>query len=197
MQSNPLVATILQILRENPNGFSEHQLLTRLALEDSALQSLLGDTTELQLFRKHFLVMNALYTLRPRLMAEGFCLNISPLKIQLQSVLTPFAEGLPDTGGQHALSDYYLDWRHFEQSSSDSVDKLLRTFWQRYFVDDKQQAALAVLQLEASANWTDIRARYRRLAAVHHPDRGGEAEQFRRVQEAYELLACCRGTVRN
>lgn len=197
MHSNPLVTPVLQILREHPEGLSEHELLTRLALEDSALQSLLGDSAELQLFRKHFLVMNALYSLRPRLLAEGFCVNISPLKIQLQSVSTASGESLPDAAGQQALSDYYLDWQHFEQSSCDSVEKLLRSFWQRYFVEDNQLAALAVLQLEASANWTEIRNRYRRLAALHHPDRGGEAEQFRRVQEAYELLACCRSPVRN
>lgn len=171
--------------------------MRQLALEQSSLQEVLGDSADLQLYRKHFLVMNALYTLQPILWAEGFCLSISPLNIQLQPVTTPTGETFPENAGQQALRDYYLDWEHFEQSTDRSVNKLLHSFWQRYFAKDKQDAALAVLQLEASASWTEIRARYRRLAAVHHPDRGGDGEQFRQVQEAYELLACCRAPARS
>ncbi|KAF2818838.1 heat shock protein DnaJ, partial [Ophiobolus disseminans] len=51
------------------------------------------------------------------------------------------------------------------------------------------------LGLDASASNSDIKAAYRRLALVHHPDKNltaaGEATdaaEFRRVNEAYELL---------
>src|SRR5699024_6592789 len=46
----------------------------------------------------------------------------------------------------------------------------------------------AVLGLEPDAEAATIRAAYRRAARQHHPDRGGSAEQFHRVQEAWEVL---------
>lgn len=46
----------------------------------------------------------------------------------------------------------------------------------------------AVLGLEPDADPGAVRAAYRRAAREHHPDRGGSAEQFHRVQEAWEVL---------
>ena len=33
-----------------------------------------------------------------------------------------------------------------------------------------------------------IKNAYRKLASKHHPDKGGNAEQFKKVQEAYDVL---------
>lgn len=33
-----------------------------------------------------------------------------------------------------------------------------------------------------------IKQQYRKLARTHHPDRGGNAETFKRINEAYEVL---------
>lgn len=35
----------------------------------------------------------------------------------------------------------------------------------------------------------DIRKAYHKLAREHHPDKGGDAEKFKKVQEAYEILS--------
>lgn len=49
-------------------------------------------------------------------------------------------------------------------------------------------AALAVLGLEAEASAEAIKQAHRRLVKRHHPDMGGSAEAFRRVNEAYQRL---------
>ena len=38
----------------------------------------------------------------------------------------------------------------------------------------------------AAASREAIEAAYRRLRSQHHPDKGGDAEEFQRVQRAFE-----------
>jgi hypothetical protein len=49
--------------------------------------------------------------------------------------------------------------------------------------------ALAVLGLSWPCTAGEVKAAYRRLALASHPDRGGSAEGFRQVREAYERVA--------
>ena len=43
-----------------------------------------------------------------------------------------------------------------------------------------------VLGVPKGASRTDIDAAYKRLRSQHHPDRGGDGEQFHRITKAYE-----------
>jgi curved DNA-binding protein CbpA len=45
-----------------------------------------------------------------------------------------------------------------------------------------------VLGLEPGATAEAIKRAHRRLVKLHHPDMGGSAEAFRRVNEAYQQL---------
>ena len=45
-----------------------------------------------------------------------------------------------------------------------------------------------ILGLQNFASLNDIRRAYRRLALRHHPDRGGDAERMKELNQAYEYL---------
>lgn len=45
------------------------------------------------------------------------------------------------------------------------------------------------LGLSKNATPEEIRKAYRSLARQHHPDKGGDPEQFKKIQEAYEVLS--------
>jgi len=54
---------------------------------------------------------------------------------------------------------------------------------------DRQRAeALGILELTWGATRTAVKAAHRRLVKIHHPDMGGDAESFRRINAAYQLL---------
>jgi len=47
----------------------------------------------------------------------------------------------------------------------------------------------AVLGIPREAQDADVKKAYRKLAREHHPDKGGDTEKFKKVQEAYEVLS--------
>ena len=54
--------------------------------------------------------------------------------------------------------------------------------------DPRRVVALSVLGLEWGASTQAIKQAHRRLVKQHHPDVGGTAEAFRRVNDAYQFL---------
>ncbi|EIE26510.1 DnaJ protein, partial [Coccomyxa subellipsoidea C-169] len=50
-------------------------------------------------------------------------------------------------------------------------------------------ALYSILQLDKSATSDDIKKAYRECARIHHPDKGGSAERFAKVQAAFETLS--------
>lgn len=46
-----------------------------------------------------------------------------------------------------------------------------------------------VLGLTKDASEADIKKAYRKLAMKHHPDKGGDPEQFKKIQGAYDILS--------
>lgn len=45
------------------------------------------------------------------------------------------------------------------------------------------------LQISIDATDEEIKIQYRALAMIHHPDKGGDEEKFKRIKEAYEILS--------
>jgi len=193
---NPLVIVILKILRDTHESLSLYKLIKileksgyKLADDDSK------ESNEMVLFRKNFIVMNALYQIKSDLCSTGMELFISSLKIELIPVSTDKEKDLTVQIADEALSKYYLDWENFHMIDEAGVEKLLESFWvcftnheknQNYI--DKRLDSLQVLGLESSASWKDIQQTYRQLITVYHPDKGGDSLKFIKIREAYLTL---------
>lgn len=185
---NPLKIAVLHIVRTATASISEYELIGLLKKETSRLPSLC-DSQQLALFQIHFLVMNALYQLQAELREEGLYLAISPLAIVLHPAADKDAKSLVGDDGEQKLREYYLDLRHLHDTGEEDVLKLLGSFWQRYNALDQAGDAYRCLDATPADSWTLIQKNYRRLAAKHHPDRGGDVKKFLAVREAYEILS--------
>lgn len=185
---NPLLPLVLRLLRAQPAGISEYELLKQIEA-DGAHFAQAGDDAQLALFQKHFLIMNALYRLQESLWRdERLWLMISPLRIALETIDHCAAETKLAPHADDALRAYYLDWQQFIATDSAAVTELLTSFWTRFAAHDQRDEALATLQLDGNADRDTIKRQYRRLAAATHPDRGGDAAQFLAIRAAYEVL---------
>ena len=188
-----LQSEILKILKVHPGGVSEFDLLQELS---DPVADFIGDVDgNIGLFRQHFVLMHCLYRLQQTLWnANNEVLHISPLKINVE-----VCEGKGKGKGKGkdslmaeaidpSLRDYYLDWNHYANISEEEVDGLLENFWQQYVRFVQQDEAWGILNLPADSPWKVIAARYRELAAEHHPDKGGSSETFIKIRGAYESL---------
>jgi DnaJ-domain-containing protein 1 len=180
---------LFTILEQRPEGVTEHALLRLLQAErgDDFPDGLFRDP--LALFRAHFLLFHALYRLREQLLADAAgSLQIDPRAIRLTPCPAPAARSLAD---HDPMRDYYLDLANLEDTGAEDVERLLGAFWARYFAGSRRSEALAALGLAPSADLDTAQRRYRELAMQHHPDRGGDPEQFRRIREAIAILRRC------
>lgn len=189
---NPLVGPILAILKKSPNGISEFDILK--ALKDLLPAfSQLADDSNLQLFRQHFLIMNALYQLQTSLwQEENLVLDITATRITLFS-----ASQVKLSGSTHLsdsvdakLAAYYLDWDEYEKTDADEVSRLLNSFFKGIsLTGNDRDTALKTLEIDAeNPTKADIKQQYRKLAQQHHPDRGGDQDRFIDLRQAYEYL---------
>jgi hypothetical protein len=59
-----------------------------------------------------------------------------------------------------------------------------------------EQDPFFVLGVRPGASMDQVRSRYRELALVHHPDRGGDPNQMRRILRAYDQIRVLHATGR-
>lgn len=201
LNENPVALAIMSVLKNTDNVISLYDLIKHieaLGLYFFDLDENLSN--ELLLFRKNFIVMNALYQIQSDIKHTGFILYISSLKILLYSDV-PSQNELSITDiheskrVDESLSEYYLNWDNYDSANQQSVDHLLNSFWKRFqnynqfnSNQDKRSYALQILGVESSASWKDIQYAYRQKIASCHPDKGGTSHQFIEIREAFEFL---------
>ncbi|MCK5861282.1 MAG: J domain-containing protein [Candidatus Hydrogenedentes bacterium] len=56
------------------------------------------------------------------------------------------------------------------------------------------EVCFRLLGLSPSASWEEIERAYRKKAKIHHPDRGGDDDAMRALNEAYNKIKAIRRT---
>lgn len=169
--------------------FEEYSLIK--ILEKQALfEGLENLPASLGLFAKHFLTRRGLYQSQSFWQAKGCRLEFGLMRIKLVKYHDPIvADGQALMGlGEQAIADFYGDINVLKEATQESVNNLLSDFWQRYDAYINASDAYAALNIKPDATWVDIQKAYRKLAAKHHPDKGGNAEAFGRIKKAYDQL---------
>jgi len=179
------IASVETLLDEHHTGVKEHDLLRRLD-EIGAFNALNADAgSSLLLFQKHFLLFHVLYSIHHQRVADRRgALQISPLLIRQLD----YVDADTQIGEVDRLSAYYLDPGNLVSATEDNVNQLLDAFWVRFLKNEKRGDALGVLGLSDPVTDGEIVKRYRKLASVHHPDRGGDKTRIQAINEAYALL---------
>ncbi|OEF11006.1 DNA-J related domain-containing protein [Aliivibrio logei] len=189
---NPLVWPLFEVLQELNQAWKVHTLSAYLI--EKGLLKQLDESVDKDLFKRNFLIMNALYQLQIELYPEQW-LQVEAMNIQLFSELeTKNNQQTIDTA--HPLREYYLDWINYQVEEGE-VQRLLNEFWNNYrrYLGGTNASSMDRIQalkrfgLSESATEKEIRKQWRKLAMQHHPDReSGNAEQFRVMCEAWNVL---------
>jgi hypothetical protein len=103
-----------------------------------------------------------------------------------------------------SLKEYYLDWDNLAAETAESINTMLDDFWQQFNDANigvsslSKKEALAELGFkEQGVNKDDeldlpskimLKQRYRQLSNMHHPDKGGCPETFKKINLAYRAL---------
>jgi len=190
---NPLVWPILEVLRKQATGWKVHTLATELI--ELRLMPQLDSSPDKDLFKRNFLIMNALYQLQETLFPDHY-VQVESMDIALLS-----NRGLKlnlNIESDDPLKDYYTQWSNYEAEQGE-IRRLLDEFWTRYrdYVgseklqvgDITRSKALKVFELKEDASDVEVRKRWRKLALKWHPDRqSGNSDHFRLVCEAWNVL---------
>lgn len=187
---NPLLWPILEVLRKKPSDWKVHTLAAHL--NDLGLMPILDASPDKDLFKRNFLIMNALYQLQETLYPDHW-VQVQAMEIALLSHYVAAGQAIDI---DDPLREYYLDWHNYEAEEGE-VKRLLNEFWTRYreFVgstsalDLDRAKALKLFDLPHDASAQEIRKTWRKLALKWHPDReNGNSERFRILCEAWNVL---------
>lgn len=183
---NPLIDEIFELILTK-QVWQVHTLAAQLSHQGAI--ATLDQSPERDLFKRNFLIMNALYQLKEQLKPQN--LIISTLHIEL---IEQEAKHLLATSNN--LRDYYLDWDNYD-TSEQQVEELLNSFWHRFKATPKKHVLTDKEYNKLILNWNlpedftlkVLQKRWRQLALQNHPDKlSGCAEKFKKIKLQYEQL---------
>lgn len=96
---------------------------------------------------------------------------------------------------QAIMFRYYADLQNFALYGEADLEQMMGAFWKRYeaYAAEDIGAALEFFGLQDAQDLravgvTELRRKFLQLSLLHHPDRGGAAENFVRLQRHYQRL---------
>ncbi|ATC92949.1 DNA-J related domain-containing protein [Pseudoalteromonas tunicata] len=185
---NPILDDVFNALMQQ-HSWKTHELASHLRTQGWSTP--LDADANQDLFKRNFLVMNALFHLQQELMPQGLTIDIVGFTATLVSITT---QTIPIK--VTALASYYLDWHNFTPSNQE-IEQLLNDFWQDFgkrptiapLNHSDVASALARFELSADCQFVDANKRWRQLAVIYHPDKsGGNTEKFQQLQNDWQLL---------
>ncbi|MEZ8140917.1 molecular chaperone DnaJ [Enterovibrio norvegicus FF-33] len=190
---NPLIWPILSVLEASNESWKVHYLMAEL--QKNTIMDHLDDDPQLDLFKRNFLIMNALYQLQETLLPNQW-LQVESMDIRLmwRGAGSGFVQH--EVNRDDPLREYYMDWKNYDAQTED-VRELLKSFWKRYQqhvghcseTTVERRNALKALGLSDTASNLEIRRQWRKMALKWHPDRPeGDAATFRTMCEAWQSL---------
>ena len=191
---NPYLVPILDELELFFSCFplsSEHKIIKHLQDNNISPFDTFNLSNNRDLFSAHFLCMHALYKLKAQYqLTNKYKLIIQTIKIQRLVLNEGIVHNELKTAVEHIdpLESYYLDPKHFFNTEEDEISDLLKSFWEKYLAQDDIKEALDTLKLPIEADAKMIKAQYLRLAQKYHPDKGGCAKTFTKINQAKAIL---------
>lgn len=190
--ANPLLGPLRELLCEAGDGYTEHSLIKIMVAR--GLLPADFSTSPQKLFHAHFVLFNALYRLKDELFARHLGLAIGLVDVRVYAISSARGAAV-DTPREAKLRAFYLDWQHHTEATDASVQELLDDFWRQFqmhgVASEDKARALELLDLDDSADYRQIRQRYRRLAMQVHPDRGGDTAKLQKINWAMSVLQRC------
>ena len=182
---SPAFLLALQLeLEQYSDGISEYELMQTLK-SHGGFNFLSEPALPHELFQAHFFLFHALYLLQDILLEQkAYLLDVHTLKIRLR----PYQQGEQSLLLDDQLKAYYLDFSQLENTSEDEVYEMLASFWNKYNRFENRDEALAQLGLQDPVNNKTIKKEYRRLIMQHHPDRGGDTEKLKMLNDVIKKL---------
>ena len=174
---------ILDFIKDNAGCTKEHELLNFIEENNPEFFASLGQYPSL--FKQHFFLFNHLYSLNQQLIFKEQYLIISALEIRLCDLNNAGTE----IGRTDALREFYLDEDNLKLSDEE-VTQMMQQFWQKYMALDKKAEAIKTLSLENEKELSKeiLKKKFNQLAKEHHPDKGGNEENFVKIKKAYDEL---------
>ncbi|MCF2948963.1 DnaJ domain-containing protein [Paraglaciecola aquimarina] len=187
----PLQGILESVLFAHTDGVSEYDLLKILQSSTYKVFSRHDLQDPLVLFQTHFIVFNALYHLRDKLIKQ----QLGLLHIDCMNIcIKPWRAGGSGLQAQDKLREYYLNWQHLSDTGQQEVESLLNSFWQGFSGKIKQnnnielEQALNIFEIKEVISQQQIKKQYRKLLHKHHPDKGGDNENTQLLHKAFECL---------
>ncbi len=164
-----------------------------------------SDNPLIGIFQKQYIIQAALIELQEdyRVLAQSGKDVKLDREDQKMLILSPVTVALVDhesieeiTDTQKAVEDaaasvvleHYRDYERFFSATEDSISELLESFWAKFNAYEEKDIAYKILGVESGSSLREINEAYRNLISLHHPDKGGDAEEFIKIRQAFESL---------